>query len=320
MTPKTLQSPAATAQQAVVSPFEGVTDHRGEPRPPDRELFAAPPPEIGRVLSAESTLPAGKGEYPLALRLFVIVAPAALAGGLVLWFGRDTWPWNRDLVNILAAAAALVLALIAWYVTRFTHRCSYVGEDGAALFKLKGRRDATEAAQVLVYAAAAELRASQTRHFYNGVYTGTSYDFRWSDAAGRQLLKLGGKYMGKDAPPKPDDAFHFAAAAEMAWSMHYLDRAQGQLEREGSIAFPVDRGRVVRVGPGFMEFHFGGEPVRVTAEEIGKVSLAGGHFSFAHKDAKWYRSAGKFNFPYGRMANGKVFFLALDKLMGYRWE
>jgi len=80
------------------------------------------------------------------------------------------------------------------------------------------------------------------------------------------------------------------------------------------------RGRVVRVGPGFMEFHFGGEPVRVTREEIGAVSLAGGQFSFKHKDAKWYRSAGKFNFPYGQMANGKVFFLVLEKLMGYRWN
>jgi len=81
------------------------------------------------------------------------------------------------------------------------------------------------------------------------------------------------------------------------------------------IAFRVDAAgkRVVRVGPGFLEFHFGDGPVRVTGEEMGKVSLDQGHFSILHKDAKWYRSAGKYRFQYGAMANGK-------ELMGLRWN
>ena len=40
-----------------------------------------------------------------------------------------------------------------------------------------------------------------------------------------------------------------------------------------------------------------------------------GQFRIVHKDAKWFSRAGKFGFDYGRMANGKVFFL-----MGYRWD
>jgi hypothetical protein len=172
---------------------------------------------------------------------------------------------------------------------------------------------------VLRFVDAAELRASQTRQFVNGVYAGTEYDFRWSDASGRELLRLKGTHRGKDGTPKPGDAFHFAAAAEVAWSVHYLERAQAQLEKEGSIAFRVDGRRVVRVGPGFMEFHFGDEPVRVAAEEMGDIGLGDGQFSFKHKDAKWYRSAGKYRFQYGAMANGKVFFLVMDKLMGVRW-
>ena len=88
---------------------------------------------------------------------------------------------------------------------------------------------------------------------------------------------------------------------------------------EHAINFYVDRSRWLRVGPGFLEFHFGGEPVKVTKEEIASVSLGGGYFSFKHKDAKWFSGAGKFRFRYGGMGNGKVFILALDKLMGYRW-
>jgi hypothetical protein len=189
-----------------------------------------------------------------------------------------------------------------------------------ARFQLRGSRDSQPKADVLLFKDVAELRASQTRQFINGVYAGTAYDYRWTDGAGGRLLKLTGTHRGKNGPPKPFDPFHYASAGEVAWSIHYLARAQEQLEREGSIAFRVDNKRVVRVGPGFIEFHFGGEPVRVTREEIGGVTLGQGTFAFKHKDAKWYSRAGKFNFQYGSMANGKVFFLALDKLMGYRWD
>jgi hypothetical protein len=87
----------------------------------------------------------------------------------------------------------------------------------------------------------------------------------------------------------------------------------------GYIQFRVDKRRFVRVGQGFLEFYFGDQPERVTQEDIASVSLSSGQFSFKHKDARWYSRAGKYSFPYGSMANGKVFFLAPDKLMGYTW-
>jgi hypothetical protein len=321
MTSQTAIGPTSpVSAPPAVERFEDVTDHRGERRGPDYELFVPPPPEIGKIASAESTLKLGKTEHPLLNRVFLVLVPAVLSAGAVQWLARNESRDDQQAMFWVSIALAVAVFVTIGYFTRFVHRCSYVGDDGVATFLLKGCRRATPKGQVLLFTQAAELRASQTRHFLNGVYTGTFYDYRWSDAAGRRIFRLKGKYQGKDKPPKPLDAFHFASAADVAWSTHYLDRAQAQLEREGSIAFGVDRGRVVRVGPGFMEFHFGGEPVRVTREEIGAVNLGGGTFSFKHKDAKWYRSAGKFNFPYGQMANGKVFFLVLEKLMGYRWD
>ena len=188
------------------------------------------------------------------------------------------------------------------------------------MFRLRGQRQAKPKHCVLPFEIAAELRALQVRRYVNGIYQGTSYDFRWCDGSGRQLISLHGQYFGEKANPKAGHAFHFAAAAEIAWSEHFLERAQRQLATEGSIAFRVDQTRVVRVGPGFLEFHFGGEPVRVNQEEIGQVTLGNGTFAFKHRDSKWYRSAGKYSFRYGNMANGKAFLLALDKLMGYRWD
>jgi hypothetical protein len=79
-------------------------------------------------------------------------------------------------------------------------------------------------------------------------------------------------------------------------------------------------GSVAAVGPGFLEFHFGGEPMRLTSADIASVSLASGTFQFKHKDAKWYSLSGKYSFAYGTLANARIFLLTLERLMGYRWS
>ena len=306
--------------RAAEDALSSIPDHRGQPRPAEFDLFADLPAEIGAVLSAESTLKKGKQEMSAPLRTLIIVLPAAAVAGWIVWSTYDPNLIVRTGPTITAMIVFAAIAGLAMYFTRFSHRCTYVGEYGVFKADLKGRRDALPKTEMLLFRDAAALRASQTRHYYNGVYTGTNYDFRWLDAAGTKRLRLTGTHRGQHGPPKAYDAFHFAAAAEVAWSIHYLARAQAELQREGSIAFPVDSKRTVRVGPGFLEFHFGDEPVRFRAEDIGSVSLNDGFFSFKHRDAKWFSRAGKFNFQYGQMANGKVFFLALEKLMGYRWD
>jgi hypothetical protein len=247
------------------------------------------------------------------------VLPAAAVAGAILQYAYEDIAPVRTVPTTVATIFFVAIAGMAMYFTPFAHRCTYVGELGLFKAELKGRRDAQPKTEMMLFRDAAALKASQTRHYHNGVYTGTNYDFRWVDATGLRRFRLTGTHRGQHAPPKALDAFHFAAAAEVAWSTHYLAHAQAELEREGSIAFPVDSKRTVRVGAGFLEFHFGDEPVRFRAEDIGSVSLNDGCFSFKHREAKWFSRVGKFSFQYGQMANGKVFFLALEKLMGYRW-
>jgi hypothetical protein len=299
--------------------MEGVPDHTGEARPQPVDFFAAPPPEIGQVTSAESTLRQGKAPMSPPLRLGIMLAVLA---AVALATAQLASNMHRDDRDVLYIAAGLIAAFALWFVwklTRFVHRCSYVGNSGVALFTVKGSRNAVPRTQMFRFDQAVEVHAAQTRHFVNGVYTHTSYNYSWTSPEGKVIYRLFGKHKGKDKLPKRGDFWHFARAAEIAFSEAVLLRAQEQLQREGSIAFRVDAKRWVRVGPGFLEFHFGGEPTRVTRDEIASVSLASGQFSFKHKDAKWYSRAGKYSFSYGTMANPKVFLFAMEKLMGYRF-
>ena len=294
-------------------------DHSGQARSLEVEFFAGPPAEIGTVKSAESTLRPGGQPKPLQVRLLI----AAVLCGLIMlgahWVSRGADAAERMTLLILGMAFGAGAVLITFWATRFKVTCSYVGEQGAAVFTLKGRRESKPSARVLLFANVAELRAQQIRQYVNGIYTATSYDYTWTDPAGQKLWRMKGSYRQRKKGLKAGEIFRFVTAAELAWSLYFLGRANQQLKSEGSIPFQVDKKRVIRVGPGFLEFHFGGEPVRLTREDIASVSLGGGTFQFKHKDAKWYSLSGKYSFQYGNMANARVFLMALESLMGYRW-
>jgi hypothetical protein len=317
MTTTQLEPPSAPADSATLN---ALPDHRGQPRAKPVDFLVPPPPEIGPLSSAESSLRAGGKPKPLVLRLLMGTLFAGAIMYAFSWATEGTRPRDREPLMILGLVFAVTAFALDLYLTRFKALVTYVGRDGVSRHAVRRHRDATPKSQTLLFTAADALRAAQTRQFVNGIYTGTTYDYAWTGPAARRLFRLKGTYRGRKGPPKPGDPFHFATATEIAWSIHYLERAQEELDKQGSIRFNVDKNRYVHVGPGFLQFDFGGEsPVRVTREEIAAVSLGSGQFSFKHKDAHWYSRSGKYNFRYGAMANARVFLLALDKLMGYRW-
>jgi hypothetical protein len=322
----TTETPVPVApfkQPAAEADVEKLPDHSGQRRPFPKEFFAPPPPQIGNVISADSDLRQGKNGLPVVVRWLIILAVSGGVFAAFYWFASiQEKRTDRNLIQSWGYILTVLAFVAAWFLTRFRKTCTYVGDAGVVRYTLKGSQNSTPHVDLLVFNDAAEVHASQTRQYLNGVYTGTSYDYYWTDASGRRVLRVKGTYRANNKPPKQGHPFHFAHAAETAWSEHFLRRAEQQLKSEGSIAFRVDkRGRIVRVGPGFLEFHFGGDgPQRFTAEDIASVGLGGGYFSFKHKDAKWYSRQGNYNFSYGSMANAKVFLFALNRLMGYRWE
>ena len=112
----------------------------------------------------------------------------------------------------------------------------------------------------------------------------------------------------------------FLRAAEGVWSQWALARSQAELEQNGFITFPIDSKLTVQVGKGFLRFLRAGAEETVPAGDIASVSLQRGQFTIKHKDATWYSRAGKYGFLYARMPNARVFMLALDRLVGFKFS
>lgn len=291
------------------APPEDVPRHAGVPIEPDADFFADPPPEIGEVLSAESSLKTTKTPWRVSSRI-VLAGLVAWAGAMALQLFIPDWLW--------AALLFAVLAPVVWLATGFSHTCTYVGRLGVARFRCKGSRSRVRPPEVLRFEDATELRTSQTRHYHNGVYTGTSYAFVWSDAEGKKRFKLSGTYRGEKAPPKPKDPFHFAVMSETAWTLFLLAESERELEANGSIRFALKSGHWVAVGPGFLDLNLPGVPEhRLPAGEVGEVAFEQGVIKIKRVDAKegWFSSSGVYKLQADAMANFRLFGMVYSRLM-----
>ncbi len=295
------------------TPGPDVHHHDGSPISPDRVFFAPPPAEIGEIITASSTLPIGKKPMSTVNRFLLAGFVGSLAVVGLNLAGADTiW-------QVLAALALLPVAL--WF-TRFKHTVRYVGKQGIAILTTKSRPDRVSRSEVFLFQNANELRTGQTRQYVNGVYSGTSYSFNWTDAAGKKVFKLSGTYHGEKKPPKPKDPFHFAESAELAWSIHLLDQADHELKETGAVRFRLTGKDWVAIGPGFLEYCRKGIEERWERDEIGGISIGDGVFKVKRTDAKegWFSSKGVVQFPYASMSNAKLFLIAINRILGYSFS
>jgi hypothetical protein len=306
------------------SPPSGLLTHADKPIPPEADFFVPPPPALGPLVSAQTSLtedvqPRSPGQR------FSIATLAGLLGCLagllvILIAGIQSGFWR----TFWLVATWGIGALIALGATRFRHTCSYVGRLGVARFSCAGGRELLTRERVFLFQDARELRTSQTRNYLNGIYQGTQYEFNWTDEDGQKVFRLAGTHRGEKKLPKSTDPFHFALATELAWSVYLLDLAQEELDRNGFVHFNVGGRSWVRVGPGFLDLSIKDQQLRCRVEEIGEIFLGDGTFTVKHKDARkgflGFGSSGIFSFQYGSMANAKLFLLALDRLLGLRFD
>jgi hypothetical protein len=293
-------------------------NHAGEPLPRDVDFFTPPPPEIGAVVSAHSTLRKSVRPRPAGLRaglalsigggvlLLILVLVAAArpraAGHLVVW---------PTLAGLLAAGAAVL-------TTRFKHTCSYVGQEGVARFSCAGDRDRLVLQEVFLFKDAAELRTSQVRHYVNGAYTGTDYSFTWTDVGGQTRYVFRGRYQDQKGRPKPSNPYHFGRAAEVAWSNYLLPGAFRQLDLSGAVLFMLSGGGWIRVGRSGLRIHQGGKEEEWDAREIAGVTGDGGTVKIKRRDARegWFSSSGVFKFDFSGLGNAQLFFFLVEKVLG----
>jgi hypothetical protein len=312
----------AIERPAVAEAADEIKNHGNEHIPRDVDFFVDPPEEVGPLLSAHSTLRQGKAPWPLALRLLLaafLFGVGLLLGGLIdVCAHVQSVTWLIVWPVVLSVAGAL----IGMGASGFTHTCTYVGRDGVARYVCSGRRDNLRTSEVFRFRDAAELRTSQTMHYRNGVYQNTTYTFTWTDVGGRQRYQISGSHTKKDGNPPSTDYYHFARAAEFAWTMYLIDDAHRQIELSGGVKFHVGRNQWIRVGPGKLTFALGGVEDEWDAHDVGAATVHQGVVKIKRTDAKegWFSSSGVIKFPFENLANAQLFFHLLDKLLGVQVE
>jgi hypothetical protein len=300
----------------------GVTRHDGAALTPDVDFFTGPPPGIGTIITADSTLTTTAAPLSTLTRF----VRATFVGEIIAASIGLGFRWRAMEVSLtVLIAIAVIVAALAYLAMGSCHHCSFVGDRGLAEFTLKGARTNAPAAKVLRFQDAAHLYTSQTRRFKNGSYRGTTYRYQWTqrettDDSGS--YSISGSYYSPGGEPEATDRWHFANAAEAAWTAHLLKFANQDLKQKGFLEFPmVGNPQIVRVGKGFLEFVTPqGEAQRAMVADIREAKLHSGQFQFKHQDARWWSGKGKYRFTYGSMPNARLFLMCLRQLAGVTWQ
>ncbi|NJK30058.1 MAG: hypothetical protein HC940_07845 [Acaryochloris sp. SU_5_25] len=296
-------------------PAGNVTRHTDSLIAPDMDFFADPPPEIGTIISADSSLNSSSESKRIQSRirscLWEGIYGAAIGGLVALAVELPL------LGSLIGVAIAVILVLLS---TRYAYHCSYVGERGIALSYLKGHRSAQPQTRIFCFQDGKNLYTQQTRSYYNGIYTGTTFNYRWTRLSTPDF-KLEGAHRSEKGNPPPENLWHFADAAEGAWSVHLLQLVDQQLDQLGYVEFPIKSSlNAVRIGSGFMEFEEkNGTRQRVDVADMKDIRLGSGVFQFKHKGTTWWSGKGKYSFAYSNLPNARLFLICLDRLTGIHW-
>lgn len=306
-----------------------VTRHNGDPIQSDVDFFAPPPPEIGNLLTAESTLKKGKKPMEAMVRWPLIVASA----GAIMVAVHSLWQpnqaasavgslttWDVVVYYTIVVAAGAFVGWCVHYFTRFTPVCSYTGHLGVARCTLQGSRDGPLKWNVLPFEFASTLKRGTTEKYHNGVYTGTTYRFIWRSTDNQVLLKLNGSFSAKNGAPKAHDAFWFASAAEVAWTMFAYQRVKQQYKANGYVEFVLDSSDAIRVHEDALEFVHRGTSTWIRNDEIKEMSIHAGQVRIVHKDARWFSNKGKHQFKYENLPNAKLLLHTFGVLLGRHFE
>lgn len=299
--------------------------HAGGVIAPNDDFFADAPPEIGRLYSCFSTLQHGVEPMNWGIRIaacFMAFVASAFMVGLVVGVlqSRPFRPENLFvLVGLPTLVGLVIVAIILWW-TGFSHTCTYVGVKGIAKFTCSGSRE-NISVEKFFFEDAIELRTGQTRHYYNGVYTGTDYSFAWSDEKGRAVHTLSGRYSSEQGTPVAKDPYHYAIMAEIAWTQHLLSNIDQVTANDGLLFFGLKSGDYIQLGENLLVLVKGGQTHRFSGDKIEKMTMGNGVLSIWEVGAKegWFVNSGIHQIMYADIGNARFFTMALEKLMGIRF-
>ncbi len=328
--------PAAAAVQIPDTVGARYPRHDGSAAGADDDLLVPPDPAIGEVISAVTNRTLRgfhKRGTSARIQIAVWAIITAVFGGVLgavvagAGFGAvadaldvDVDPALRSILGLAGGFVGLVGgALFAILLPMLLRRreSSYVGKAGVQRYS-KGRLGGPRR-EVLPFDAADELKVARTRHFTNGSYTGTNYDYSFFKS-GRRVLAIAGRYNDK-RPTDPLEAVQLGVAAERAWTRHRLAQVQVQIARDGVARFRSGQD-FIGVGDGFIEIGWKGAVERLSKAEIQALTLQKGTLVVKRQGAKegLFRSEGVFRFPVAALADFRTFLVALEVCTGYRFD
>lgn len=304
--------------QSSWQPDLDVTDHRGDPIRADLNFLHPPPTDLGKIITAYSSLPRGVEPMFGPIRWLLITIPAVLAGIGIAYLQRKYFVGDPIMESIWPPIIiAVPISFLLWYYTRFQHYITYVGENGFARFTQSRNLTIPPKYEMVLFQNADKLFTELRRNYQGIIYCGTTYKFRWVDFSGNKLIKISGNYYSKPDKLKSKDPYLFALSAERGWDIHLVEILEKELELQGYVQFTVGRKKWVRVSPGYLEYQLGNQPVKLMIEDIRNINLTnGGYFCAAHKDSPILGRSGKCGFEIKKIANSSAFLTVLNQLMG----
>lgn len=320
--------------------------HDGKPLSSDDYFPVAPDPAIGNVISSQSNKtrsgwkPMIGGEWGAMIGLSIcafifggIAGAVVVDVGLRQLFARGVYQlleYRTFLMGVFGIGGAIVPTLIViaavWMLRK--ERLSWVGSQG--LMRWEKGVFGTKS-EVFRFADARSLTVQRTRHYRNGVYGGTSYNYTWWGQGSAKAFVVSGQYSEPEAgviarkPPPSHDQVYFAQAGERGWSRYRIGQIDHELKASGQAAFGTTAG-VIRIGrgaqrgQGWIQFEQGGKTERLERNQIQQVTLVQGQLTIKRQGAKegWFSSDGVFRFPVAGMADFAVFAAIFEEELGMR--
>jgi hypothetical protein len=205
---------AAPPVAAAWKPPPGVTTHFDGPLDIDLDFFVPPPPEIGEVLSADTSLRFGAAGRTRAVNAARALAVGLFVGALVWLLMKQLEPKDPSAWWIGAALFGWIGGTIAWAKVRFRHACCYVGRNGVARFVASGDRG-TVTGERFLFRDAADVKETRTARDHGW----TDFRFDWLDADGAAVFQIAGAYWGHFTGRNPwtDVLYQWGQAAVAAW-------------------------------------------------------------------------------------------------------
>jgi len=213
----------ALSEARVWLPPPTVTDHLGGKLAPDWSFFAPPPPEIGEIRSAYTSLAKGTklNTRSSRVRKAAIFFVAGISVAIVL---EGAFRLLTSLARetsiprpFWAALCGVLFALFIWWATRSKHVCNYVGSQGGGEFACTGALENLTRRKILRFKEAAAVSTSVTRHFRNRQYTYTDFSFRWFlPESEKACFEITGSHAANLETPPAGNYHNFGRAAESA--------------------------------------------------------------------------------------------------------